>query len=155
MKILSLDISTRSTGYTVFNNGVAVEIGTIGNNSSDFLERGNYMAEFVRLLREKYGRFDNVVVEELKVLKSQKVLVMLGIVQGMILRELRDTPVTFVAPTVWRKHFGLNGEREKAKKGAISLCKKLYVDVKNDDEAESYLIALYFSTIALDKSKKL
>ena len=155
MKILSLDISTRSTGYTIINNGVAVDIGTIENNSKDFLERGNYMAEFVRLLREKYGRFDNVVVEELKVLKNQKVLVMLGIVQGMILRELRDTPVTFVAPTVWRKHFGLNGERTKAKKGAISLCKKLYVDVKNDDEAESYLIALYFSTISLDKSKKL
>lgn len=155
MKILSLDISTRSTGYTIFNNGVAVEIGTIGNNSNDFLERGNYMAEFVRLLREKYDRFDNVVVEELKVLNNQKVLVMLGIVQGMIIRELRDTPVTFVAPTVWRKHFGLNGKREKAKKGAISLCKKLYVDVKNDDEAESYLIALYFSTISLDKSKKL
>ena len=107
------------------------------------------MAEFVMLLREKYGKFDHVVVEELKVLKNQKVLVMLGIVQGLILRELRDSPVTFVAPTVWRKHFGLNGERKKAKQGALTLCEKLFVEVANDDEAESYLIALYFSTISL------
>ena len=61
--------------------------------------------------------------------------------------------MTFVAPTVWRKHFGLNGEREKAKKGAIGLCKKLYVDVKNDDEAESYLIALYFPHYRLTRAK--
>ena len=154
MKILSLDISTTSTGYTVFQNGVALEIGTIANQNKDLLERGNYMAEFVRLLREKYGKFDHVVVEELKVLKNQKVLVMLGIVQGLILRELRDSPVTFVAPTVWRKHFGLNGERKKAKQGALALCEKLFVEVANDDEAESYLIALYFSTISLDKTKK-
>ena len=43
---------------------------------------------------------------------------------------------------------------KKAKQGALSLCEKLFVEVANDDEAESYLIALYFSTISLDKTKK-
>ena len=66
------------------------------------------MAEFVRLLCEKYGKFDKVVIEELKVISNQKTLVMLAIVQGMVLRELNNNLVEFVSPTVWRKQFSLD-----------------------------------------------
>ena len=101
------------------------------------------MAEFVRLLCEKYGKFDKVVIEELKVISNQKTLVMLAIVQGMVLRELNNTFVEFVSPTVWRKQFSLNGKREEAKRKAIALCTRLGYKVKNDDEAEAILIGLF------------
>lgn len=143
VKILSLDLSTKSSGYCVISNGSVIDYGTIASQDKDFTVRGQYMAEFVRLLCEKYGKFDKVVIEELKVISNQKTLVMLGIVQGMVLRELNNTLVEFVSPTVWRKQFSLNGKREEAKKKAIALCKSLGYAVKNDDEAEAILIGLF------------
>lgn len=147
MKVLSLDIATRNTGYAVFQNGKVLDFGTIKHDDKDFLVRGNYMSEFVRLLVEKYGKFDTVVLEELKVISNQKVLVMLGIVQGLILREVRNSNIVFIEPTVWRKPFGLNGKRELAKKKAIEKAKYLGYFVENDDEAEAILIGKSFLKI--------
>lgn len=103
------------------------------------------MAEFVRVLFSKYGSFDIVVIEELKVLKNQKVLAMLGIIQGMVIRECFSSQVEFIPPTVWRKPYGLNGKREEAKKKAIQFCKDKGVEVSSDDEAEAILLGKYFS----------
>ena len=143
VKILSLDLSTKSSGYCVISNGSVIDYGTIASQDKDFTVRGQYMAEFVRLLCEKYGKFDKVVIEELKVISNQKTLVMLAIVQGMVLRELNNNLVEFVSPTVWRKQFSLNGKREEAKRKAIALCTSLGYKVKNDDEAEAILIGLF------------
>lgn len=143
VKILSLDLSTKSSGYCVISNDSVIDYGTIASQDKDFTVRGQYMAEFVRLLCEKYGKFDKVVIEELKVISNQKTLVMLAIVQGMVLRELNNNLVEFVSPTVWRKQFSLNGKREEAKRKAIALCTSLGYKVKNDDEAEAILIGLF------------
>lgn len=145
MKLLSLDLSTRSSGFSVLNNGVVVDYGTVKSSDKDFLVRGHDMAEGIKNLCEIHGGFDKVVVEELKVLTNQKVLVMLGIVQGMVLRELKDTPVYFVKPSVWRKPFGLNGKRDDAKKKAIAWCTTNGFPVNNDDEAEAILIGKFFT----------
>lgn len=143
VKVLSLDLSTKSSGFCVFNNGKIVEYGTIKSNDKDFLVRGQYMAEFVRLLCEKYGKFDKVVIEELKIISNQRTLVMLGIVQGMVIREVRYSEIVFVAPTVWRKKFHLNGKREDAKRKAIALCKLNGFDTNSDDEAEAILLGVF------------
>lgn len=143
VKILSLDLSTKSSGFCVVVDGSVEEYGTITSQDKDFTVRGQYTAEFVRLLCEKYGKFDKVVIEELKVISNQKTLVMLAIVQGMVLRELNNSLVEFVSPTVWRKQFSLNGKREEAKRKAIALCRSLGYKVKNDDEAEAILIGLF------------
>ena len=142
VKVLALDLSTRSSGYCVIKSGSVVDFGTIKSNDKDFLVRGQYMAEFIRLLCEKYGKFDKVIIEELKVISNQKTLVMLGIVQGMVIREVRDSEVVFVTPSSWRKQFNLNGKRAEAKKKAVDLCVVTGYSVKNDDEAESILIGL-------------
>lgn len=144
MKILSLDLSTKSSGYAVFENDNLLEFGVIKNTDKNLLVRGNYMAEYVRLLCEKFGRFDSVVIEELKVLKNQSTLVKLAQVQGMVLRELKDHVVEFATPTVWRKEFGLNGKREDAKAKAIALCNDLGYTVECDDDAEAILLGIYF-----------
>ena len=105
------------------------------------------MAESVRALFSKHSGFDIVVIEELRVLKNQKVLAMLGIIQGMVIRECFNSQVEFIPPTVWRKPYGLNGKREEAKKKAIQYCKYKGVDVNTDDEAEAILLGKYFSKI--------
>lgn len=143
VKILSLDISTKSSGYCVIENGKVKDYGTITSDEKDFLDRGQYMAEFIRLLCEKYGTFDYAYIEELKVISNQRTLEMLGIVQGMIIRELKNSDVSLVPPTVWRKLYGLNGKRAEAKKKAIEICEDKGFTVHNDDEAEAILLGLY------------
>ena len=143
VKILALDISTKSSGYCVIENGKVKDYGTITSDEKDFLDRGQYMAEFIRLLCEKYGTFDYAYIEELKVISNQRTLEMLGIVQGMIIRELKNSDVSLVPPTVWRKPYGLNGKRAEAKKKAIAICEDKGFTVKNDDEAEAILLGLY------------
>ena len=143
VKVLSLDLSTKSSGYCVFNNHKVIEYGTIKSDEDSFIERGQYMAEFVRLLCEKFGQFDKVYIEELKVISNQKTLVMLGIVQGLVIRELRNSTVSLIPPTVWRKPYGLNDKRAEAKKRAIELCVDKGFSVSNDDEAEAILLGLY------------
>lgn len=145
MKILSLDLSSKSSGYAILNNGKIIDYGTITSNDPYFVNRGHYMAEFVRLLFSKYGSFDIVVIEELKVIKNQRTLAILGIVQGMVIRECFNSQVEFVMPTVWRKPYGLNGKREEAKKKAIQLCRDKGLDVSTDDEAEAIILGKYFS----------
>lgn len=144
MKILSLDLSTKSSGYAVFEDEVLVDYGVIKSTDKDLLVRGNYMAEFVRLLCEKYGKFDLVGIEDLKIIHNQSVLVMLAQVQGMVLRELKGQDVKFVFPTVWRKEFKLNGKRAEAKAKAIELCTELGYEVECDDDAEAILLGIYF-----------
>lgn len=143
MKILSLDLSTKSSGYAVFEDEVLVDYGVIKSTDKELLVRGNYMAEFVRLLCEKYGKFDLVGIEDLKIIHNQSVLVMLAQVQGMVLRELKDQDVKFVFPTVWRKEFKLNGKRAEAKAKAIELCTELGYEVECDDDAEAILLGIY------------
>ena len=143
MKILSLDLSTKSSGYAVFEDEVLVDYGVIKSTDKELLVRGNYMAEFVRLLCEKYGKFDLVGIEELKILSNQTTLVKLAQVQGMVLRELKDQDVKFVFPTVWRKEFKLNGKRAEAKTKAIELCTELGYEVECDDDAEAILLGIY------------
>jgi len=145
MKILSLDLSSTSSGYAVLEDGKLIDYGTFKSNDHDYVIRGHYMAEFVRVLFSKYGSFDIVVIEELKVLKNQKVLAMLGIIQGMVIRECFSSQVEFIPPTMWRKPYGLNGKREEAKKKAIQFCKDKGVEVSTDDEAEAILLGKYFS----------
>lgn len=129
----------------MLEDGKIIDYGTIESNDPDYVIRGHYMAEFVRVLFSKYGSFDIVVIEELKVLKNQKVLAMLGIIQGMVIRECFNSQVEFIPPTMWRKPYGLNGKREEAKKKAIQYCKDKGVEVNTDDEAEAILLGKYFS----------
>lgn len=151
MKIISLDLSTKSSGYAVFENDKLISYGVIKNTDNNLLVRGNYMAEFVRLLCEKHGKFDFVVIEELKVLSNQSTLVKLAQVQGMVLRELKEQEVKFIMPTVWRKEFKLNGKRAEAKVKAIKLCEELGYKVECDDDAEAILLGIYFKNGLTDK----
>ena len=146
MRILSLDISTKSTGWCVLDStGTVKNFGTWQADEKDFLERARTMSsrveELIYLVRP-----DHVVIEELKVIRNQRTLTMLAITQGMMIGQLAyNTPVHFVPPTVWRAHYGINGKRTEAKQKAISLCKtQLQLAVNNDDEADAILLGKYF-----------
>ena len=97
---LSLDLSTRSSGFAVYDGKHLMSYGTIKSADKDYLVRANRMADGVKELLEKYPDISVVVVEELKVISNQKILAMLGILQGMVLRECVGRDIQLVEPTV-------------------------------------------------------
>lgn len=149
MVILSLDISTRSTGYAITEDGILLDYGTLKSSNSDYLKRGFEIREQLLYVLKNFTP-DVVVVEELKVLTNQKVLVKLGIVNGILLSLFSTTPILFIPPSVWRSEYGLNKKRKEAKKQAIEIASN-FSEVKNDDEAEAILIGLAKKTRFLVK----
>lgn len=145
MTTLALDISTKSTGYSVFENGELVTSGVISSKETDYIERGRQLANLVKAIAEAYQPTD-LVVEDLKVIHNQKTLVMLGTVHGLIIGALPNIPVTYIGPTVWRAGFnhGLNAKRDLAKKRAIQFVEALYGLKVGDDEAEAILLGKFF-----------
>lgn len=144
MKILSLDLSTRSTGFAVYEDKELVSYGTITSVDKDYLVRAEEMANEVASILSVHNDIDYVIIEELKVLSNQKTLVMLGITQGEVIRACKGYGILLIPPTVWRKPYRLNGKRREAKKKAIDYCvNKLNLVVKNDDEAEAIILGKY------------
>lgn len=146
MSILSLDIATRATGFAVFDNGELITSGVIKSSKSDFIERGREIAQELREIFVKHSVTD-LVIEDLKVAKNQKVTVMIAIVHGIIIATLsKDCSVYYISPTEWRAGFnhGLNAKRELAKKRAIQLTEVMYGLKVSDDEAEAILLGKFF-----------
>jgi crossover junction endodeoxyribonuclease RuvC len=58
-----------------------------------------------------------------------------------------DIPTLYVAPTQWKKHYGLTSDKEQARALAIRLFPKADLKLKKHiDRAEALLIALYLKT---------
>lgn len=141
---ISLDISTKNTGYAVFDeHGNLLDSGVISSSSKNYLDRANMMADYVSTVSAKY-QVKEACIEELKVLRNQKTLAMLGITQGIIIRELHDTDITFVPPSVWRSLFHIPKKREEAKRKAIEIVKNELHKTVTDDEAEAILLGRYY-----------
>jgi crossover junction endodeoxyribonuclease RuvC len=58
-----------------------------------------------------------------------------------------DIPTLYVAPTQWKKHYGLTSDKEQARALAIRLFPKADLKLKKHiDRAEALLMALYLKT---------
>ena len=157
VKILSLDASTKSTGYAIFDNGKLVAHGVIKEKHDDWRE--NVMAETMELaaiIREHQP--DAVYAEDVPMKDGKLTIAKLGAVQGMILSlcaGFRLKP-TFLLPTVWRRELGMfdgtrkGMTRDVLKEKAVRMANEIFgLDLvwvkpnstKNmDDEAEAILI---------------
>ena len=65
MKLLSLDISTRSTGWAVFEDKKLVEYGCITSSSTDLIKRIHIITDGIKEILNKYI-IDKIVVEEVR-----------------------------------------------------------------------------------------
>ena len=157
VKILSLDASTKSTGYAIFDNGELVAHGVIKEKHDDWRE--NVMAETMELaaiIREYQP--DEVYAEDVPMKDGKLTIAKLGAVQGMILSlcaGFRLKP-TFLLPTVWRRELGMfdgtrkGMTRDVLKEKAVRMANEIFgldlvwvkpKSTKNeDDEAEAILI---------------
>ena len=148
-KMISLDTSTKNTGFAIFNNAQYEKSGLIDltlNNKDTRTE--DMIIRITRVLNEENPSI--LVIEECVVVRNAQVQRILLRLQGAILYWCiqNDCEFNVIRPTEWRKFAGINSKktgikkREELKAMAISRVKELYgIDV-DEDQAESILIGV-------------
>lgn len=157
---LGLDLSTTSSGYSVFEDDRLIAYGVIKPKGEDWRERIADEAPQIESIIKKYQ--PNVIYVEDVPLKSSamKILVILGAVQGMLLcvASCSKAPVYFIQPTTWRSPLNLyNGTRDGTKRAelkrkSVEMANKLFdlslryvspSSSKNDDDISDSILLAY------------
>lgn len=149
MIILALDLSTKKSGYAIFENGNLKDYGCIIAGSTNLFHRIDKMVEEIKEILEKY-EIDKVIIEDVipdDVKGNQKVYKALTYLQGYILHTLDDydlLPAEFFTASQWRKRCGIQTgprvKRESLKPKDIQFVKEKYNIEVNDDIADAICI---------------
>lgn len=157
MKIISLDLSTHSTGWAVFDGQDLIDYGCIVTSSTDLYKRLHYIVDELKLIFEKHNP-SVAIMEEVRPeekdskrfqFKTYKALMYLqGHVTTMIHDFFGKTKTEFVYPSEWRAECGIMTgrgiKREELKLADILFAKTTYkVDV-NDDIADALGIGYWY-----------
>lgn len=157
MTIISIDASTSSSGWAVFQNNELIAHGCVKPKGKDWRDRIMEESVFFMRLIQKYNP-DMICAEAMPLKPGSHTLETLGAVHGMILclcAGYKIKPV-FLLPSKWRKTLGLfDGTRQGMKrevlkeKAIIMANEKFGLDLKwhgpkskksEDDKAEAILV---------------
>ena len=154
MNILSLDLSTKSSGWAYFKDGELIEHGCVTSASTDVIKRIYIMREAVAALLTQY-EVSKVIVEEVGPeggygvgnTHTHKMLMWLQAAIAFIIHDnFPNVEIEYIYPSSWRANLGIkNGrgiKRTTLKEADIDFVKEKYnIDV-NDDEADAICIGL-------------
>jgi Holliday junction resolvasome RuvABC endonuclease subunit len=149
MKILSMDQSTRVTGYSIFDDGNYVTSGVIDlHKIKDTEERSKQMAIEICNLIESHPS-DCVVIEEVALTSNAQTLKLLARIQGVAIGfcAAHNIPLHILEPTRWRSCLGYRQgpkvKRDELKKQSLDFVKKkLGLNIKSEDENEAVAIGV-------------
>lgn len=150
MKILSLDLSTKSSGWAIFDNGILITSGCITASSTDLLKRINIMIDELKKVVEQYQP-DKVIAEEVRPengmqnLKTHRALMWLqGGIALMLYDYNKKLEIELIYPSSWRAAIGIKTgrgiKRTSLKEKDIQFVKENYNLDVNDDEADAICI---------------
>lgn len=149
MITLSLDLSTKSSGYSIFQDQNLIDYGCITSGSSNLFTRIDKMIEGLTLIINKYT-IDAVVIEDVypeDVKYNQNVFSALKYLQGFVLNLLDKNKITnikFFTASEWRKkcgiHTGRGVHRESLKPQDIKFVQNQFGIKTNDDVADAICI---------------
>ena len=154
--LLALDMSTKSTGYSIFDNDKLICSGCLTASSTDTIKRIRKIMSELQPILEQYN-ITEVVAEEVlpdketgetKNLRTQKVLMwMQGALEFLIYDFNSKIKIEYVYPSTWRKSCGIkNGKgikRDTLKPKDIQFVKETFNLDVNDDEADAICIGYY------------
>lgn len=157
MKILALDLSTRSTGWAVFEETELIDYGCITASSSDLINRIHKIINGLDIVLDKY-EIDKIVVEEVRPemgtqnIKTHRALMWLqGAVAIFIHEKSGKLDIEYLYPNQWRKLCGIKTgsgvRRESLKPKDIAFVKDKYNIVVNDDIADAIGIGYAYSNV--------
>lgn len=148
MNTLALDLSSKSTGYAIYENQELKKYGCISASSSNLYKRIEKMAtELTTVLKE--NKIDRVVIEDVvpdDVRNNSKVFRALMHLQGVICFTLDKFNLTpeYVVASHWRKLCGIRTgagiHRESLKPKDIEFVKNQFGIIVNDDIADAICI---------------
>ena len=146
-KVLSMDQSTRVSGYCLFEDGEYVCSGVVDMSKSELEtpERSFEMAKALWKIIKKYQP-DYLILEETSQQSNAKVLIILSRLQGMIIgyAEAHGVHVHIILPTQWRKMLGYSQgskvKRAELKKQSADYVKEKYGFDLSEDENEAIAI---------------
>lgn len=145
MYILALDLSTKNSGYSVYNGQELVDYGCINAGSPNLFHRIDKMVDELDKILKKYT-IDHVYIEEVypeDVHNNIQVYKALVYLQGYILHKLDDFNLkhTFFLPNEWRAkckiHTGRGIKRETLKIKDIQFVQNQFGIKVNDDVADA------------------
>ena len=151
MRTLALDLSTKSSGWSIFNDKGLEAYGCITASSTDVISRIYKITEEVKNIFLKYTDISTVVLEEVRPENDQtgpgnihthKVLMWL---QASIIFMLHDnsknTKIEYLYPSSWRQICGIKTGRgtyrESLKQADIDFVKDTHGITVNHDEADA------------------
>ena len=150
MTILSLDLSTKSSGWAIFKDGLLIDSGCITSSSLDLLKRINIMIDGLKEVVNKYTP-DKVIAEEVRPengmqnIKTHRALMWLqGGVALMLYDYNKKLEMELIYPSSWRAAIGIKTgrgiKRTSLKEKDIQFVKENYNMDVNDDEADAICI---------------
>lgn len=143
-KVLSMDQSTRVSGYCLFQDGEYVCSGVIDMSKSklDTPERSFEMAKSLWKVMKKY-KPDYLIIEDTQEQGNIKTVITLARLQGMIIgyADAHGVKTHILLPSQWRKVLGYSQgpkvKRAELKQQSIDYVKKKYGLDLPEDECEA------------------
>lgn len=144
MKVLSMDQSTRCSGFALFEDGEYVCSGVVDmtNSNLDTYDRSFEMARRLWMVLKKH-KPDYLIIEDTQQQNNIKTVITLARLQGMIIgyAEAHKIKVHILLPSQWRAALGYN-QGPKVKRAELKKQSKEYVKEKygfnlSEDENEA------------------
>ena len=147
MKVMSIDQSTRCSGYAVFEDSIYICSGVINMSKSklETEERSFEMAREIWKVINKY-KPDHLVLEGCQQQSNPKTMIILARLAGMIIgySEAHNVKTHTLLPSQWRKALqysqGAKVKRQELKQQSIDYVKKNLNLYLSEDECESICI---------------
>lgn len=148
MRIVSLDQSTRCSGYAVFDQGEYITSGVIDMNKSKLNtdERSFEMAKELWKIIKKY-KPEHLILEDTQQQNGNvKTVITLARLAGMVVgyAEAHGVKTHIVLPSKWRAALEYNQgpkvKRQELKQQSINYVKEHFVLELSEDEAEAIAI---------------
>ena len=154
MNILSLDLSSKSSGWAFFEDNKLIDYGCITSASTDLIKRIYIMRDGIQEVLNKYA-IDKVYVEEVRPqggfgagnIQTHRALMWLQAAIAFMLHDFNKKIVLeYVYPSTWRATIGIkNGrgiKRESLKQADIAFVKERYNISVNDDIADAICLGI-------------
>ena len=147
MNILSLDASTKSTGYAIYEGKTLKKYGCITSSSTDLFKRIHKMVDAIDILINEY-KIDKIILEEvrpengLQNIKTHRALMWLqGALAMMTHDKYPKVETIYLYPSEWRKSCkiktGRGVMRETVKQHDIRFVEETFGIKVNDDIADA------------------
>lgn len=162
MKILALDLSTKSTGWAVYEDAQLIDYGCITASSNDLIKRiQKIVSELIQVLNKH--TVAKVVVEEVRPeekiqnLQTHRALMWLQGAVAMVLHEIdKNIKMEYLYPSEWRKLCGIKTgagvRRETVKESDIKFVFKTFGISVNDDIADAIGIGYAYNQKQLNNT---